>query len=50
VVVVSKNAEVLEPFRKLETIIELDPRGLKAWTDDFSDIIGPFRSKLRLKH
>jgi spermidine synthase len=50
VVVVSKNAEVLEPFRKLETIIELDPRGLKPWTDDFSDIIGPFRSKLRLKH
>jgi hypothetical protein len=50
VVVLARNAEALEPFRTLETIIELDPRGLKPWTDDFSDIIGPFRSKLRLKH
>ncbi len=50
VVVVAKNEEVLAPFRELETVIELDPRGLKPWTDDFSDIIGPFRSKLSLKH
>ncbi|MBN9268248.1 MAG: fused MFS/spermidine synthase [Hyphomicrobium sp.] len=50
VVVVAKSDEVLAPFRELETVIELDPRGLKPWTDDFSDIIGPFRSKLSLKY
>jgi hypothetical protein len=46
VVVYAHSEEVLAPFRKLETIYELDPRGLRPWTDDFSDIIGPFRSKL----
>lgn len=47
VVVFAHSEEVLAPFRQLETIYELDPRGLRAWTDDFSDIIGPFRSKLK---
>ena len=46
VVIVGKDDAALAPFRKLETNIELDTRGLRAWTDDFSDIIGPFRSKL----
>jgi hypothetical protein len=50
VVIVAKQEEVLAPFRELETVMELDPRGLKPWTDDFSDIIGPFRSKLSLKY
>ncbi len=50
VVIVAKNEATLEPFRQLETLIELDPRGLRPWTDDFSDIIGPFRSKLNLSH
>jgi hypothetical protein len=50
VVVVAKSDETLEPFRKIETNLELDARGLKPWTDDFSDIIGPFRSKLKLRH
>ncbi len=50
VVVVAKSDETLEPFRKIETNIELDARGLRPWTDDFSDIIGPFRSKLRLRY
>ncbi|MFN3744224.1 MAG: fused MFS/spermidine synthase [Hyphomicrobiaceae bacterium] len=50
VVVVAKSEETLASFRQLETIIELDPRGLKPWTDDFSDIIGPFRSKLKLRY
>lgn len=50
VVVVAKSEVTLEPFRKLETILELDGRGLRPWTDDFSDIIGPFRSKLNLRH
>ncbi len=50
VVIVGKSDEALEPFRKLETNIDLDPRGLRPWTDDFSDIIGPFRSKLKLRY
>src|SRR5690606_32522933 len=50
VVVLAKNDETLAPFRRLETNLELDPRGLRPWTDDFSDIIGPFRSKMSLKH
>jgi len=50
VVVVGKSEEALAPFRELKTILDLDPRGIRAWTDDFSDIIGPFRSKLRLKY
>jgi len=50
VVVLAKSDEALAPFRQLETNLELDPRGLRPWTDDFSDIIGPFRSKLNLKH
>lgn len=50
VVVLSKSDDTIAQFRGLETNLELDPRGLRAWTDDFSDIIGPFRSKLNLKH
>jgi hypothetical protein len=46
VVVIAKSEEVLTPFRSLKTVSELDGKGLRPWTDDFSDIIGPFRSKL----
>ena len=41
----AKSEEALEPFRKLETVYELDAGGLKPWTDDYSDILGPFLSK-----
>ena len=41
----AKSEEALEPFRKLETVYELDAAGLKPWTDDYSDILGPFLSK-----
>jgi hypothetical protein len=47
VVVIAKSEAVLAPFRELKTIYELDANGLRPWTDDFSDIIGPFRAKLR---
>jgi hypothetical protein len=47
VVVIAKSEAVLTPFRSLKTVYELDSNSLKPWTDDFSDIIGPFRSKLR---
>jgi hypothetical protein len=41
----AKSEEALEPFRQLETVSELDSGGLKPWTDDYSDILGPFLSK-----
>jgi hypothetical protein len=41
----AKSEEALEPFRNLETVSELDAGGLKPWTDDYSDILGPFLSK-----
>jgi hypothetical protein len=41
----AKSEEALEPFRKLETVSELDSSGLKPWTDDYSDILGPFMTK-----
>jgi hypothetical protein len=47
VVVIAKNEAALAPFRTLKTVYELNPNGLRPWTDDFSDIIGPFRSKMR---
>ncbi len=48
VVVFSKSADALEPFRKLGEVYELDARGLRPWTDDYSDVIGPFLSKFRV--
>jgi hypothetical protein len=58
VVLFSKSKEALEPFRKLgeapegeEKLAEVqelqDPNRMHPWTDDWSDIIGPFRSRLR---
>jgi len=41
----AKSEEALEPFRKLETVMELDANGLRPWTDDYSDILGPFMTK-----
>jgi hypothetical protein len=44
----AKSAEALEPFRSFEGVAELDDGGLKPWTDDYSDILGPFMSKMRV--
>ena len=43
----AKNAEALEPFMSLEERSEFDDADLKPWTDDYSDILGPFLSKMR---
>jgi hypothetical protein len=43
----AKNAEALEPFTSLEERSDFDDGDLKPWTDDYSDILGPFLSKLR---
>jgi hypothetical protein len=43
----AKNAEALEPFTSLEERSEFDDADLRPWTDDYSDILGPFLSKMR---
>jgi hypothetical protein len=48
IVVFSKSEKALEPFRDLGDVRELDGKRLRPWTDDYSDVIGPFLSKLRL--
>lgn len=47
IAVFTKSAEALEPFRQLKGVSDLDAKDLKPWTDDYSDIIGPFFSKLK---
>lgn len=47
IVVVSKSETALEPFRGVDGSSELPAAKLKAWTDDYSDILGPFMSKWR---
>jgi hypothetical protein len=42
----AKSAEALEPFFAEERT-EFDDGDLKPWTDDYSDILGPFLNKLR---
>ncbi|MFM9846355.1 MAG: fused MFS/spermidine synthase [Hyphomicrobiaceae bacterium] len=48
VVVFSKSETVLEPFRGLGEVHELNARGLRPWADDYSDVIGPFLSKFKV--
>jgi hypothetical protein len=43
----AKDPAVLEKYRTLAEVHELNAGQLKAWTDDYSDILGPFMSKLR---
>ena len=47
VAIFAKTSDALEPFRQLNGVSDLDAKGLKPWTDDYSDIIGPFLSKLK---
>ena len=48
IAVFSKNPDALTPFRTLSDVRELDAKGIRAWTDDFSDILGPFLSKMKI--
>jgi spermidine synthase len=48
VVVLSRSEEALQPFRELGDVRELDAKRLRPWTDDYSDVIGPFLSKMHL--
>src|SRR5262249_46469411 len=38
VVIFAKSEEALAPYRSMEGVAELDDGGLRAWTDDYSDI------------
>jgi hypothetical protein len=42
-VIFAKSAAALQPFRSLEGVSEVEDNGVRAWTDDFSDIWGAFR-------
>jgi len=44
----AKSAEALEPFRSLEGVSEFESTSQRPWTDDYSDILGPFLSKMGL--
>ncbi|MFV0296981.1 MAG: fused MFS/spermidine synthase [Hyphomicrobiaceae bacterium] len=43
----AKSEEALAPYRAIEGGHPLEAGTVRAWTDDHSDIIGPFMSRLR---
>jgi hypothetical protein len=43
----AKTAAALEPFRDLEEVSDFDVSNLRPWTDDYSDILGPFLRKMK---
>jgi hypothetical protein len=46
----AKDKAVLDKYRTLAEVHELDGGKLRAWTDDYSDILGPFLSKMRKRY
>jgi hypothetical protein len=46
-VIFAKSEEALKPYRALQGVSELEDHGLRAWTDDFSDIVEAFFSRVR---
>ena len=46
VAVFARNAETIAPFKELNTTVLMEPGRVKPWTDDSSDILGPFISKM----
>jgi hypothetical protein len=47
VAVFSKDETVINGYRDWPEAYELEANGLRGWTDDFSDILGPLLAKLR---
>ena len=43
----ARSKDILDKYRGTGTPIDLDANGLRAWTDDYSDVLGPFVSKYR---
>ncbi len=46
----AKSADALVRFRELTEVRELQPGKMRAWTDDFSDVLAPFLSQYRKRH
>jgi len=44
--VFSKDDAVLDPFRALDISADLERGTLRPWTDDYSDLLGPFVARL----
>ena len=42
-VIFAKSEAALQPFRSMAGVSDLEDNGVRAWTDDFSDIWGAFR-------
>jgi len=47
VVIFAKSEEALAPYRAFSGVVELEDGGLRPWTDDYSDIVGPFLNRVR---
>jgi hypothetical protein len=47
VVVFAKNLEAIDPFRGIQGARNIHESSLRPWTDDSSDVLGPFLAKLR---
>ena len=46
-VVFAKSDAALQPYRALNGVSEFSDNGLRAWTDDYSDILGAFMSRVQ---
>jgi hypothetical protein len=42
----AKNNSALDPFRSFKEVSEFESSDMRPWTDDYSDILGPFLRKL----
>lgn len=47
VAIFSKSAAIIDGYRDWPEAYQLEANGLRGWTDDFSDILGPLLAKLR---
>lgn len=47
IAVFAKDSAQLDPFRLMDHAADLPASSLSAWTDDASDILGPFLSKIK---
>ena len=45
VAIFAREAETLKAFKNLHIVTDFEPGVVRPWTDDASDILGPFLSK-----
>jgi len=46
IAVFARDQDVLDNFRAMKGAHDMNARNLRAWTDDYSDILGPFLAKM----